>query len=189
MKTRVEVLARSMLKNMYEENHTIIQRTTVWGYNALSPKTEGTDNFAIALIKGRSRKSEDCVSEFYKQRTNRQNSSPTQSGQSTLFRLKTMASDLEVLILIPAASHWARLRTVPIGQAIPPNQSPPGHVVIVHVSVEVPQQDDGGLLEDGPMPLLRAGPGQAPWAKARPQGTCRRATSLGLAPWWGPDLV
>ncbi|KAI3354805.1 hypothetical protein L3Q82_004541 [Scortum barcoo] len=28
-----------------------------------------------------------------------------------------------------------------------------------------------GLLEDGPMSLLRAGPGQNPWAKAQPPGT------------------
>ncbi|KAI3353824.1 hypothetical protein L3Q82_005039 [Scortum barcoo] len=126
----------------------------------------------------------------------------------------------------------------------------PGHAVIAHVSVEVPQQDDGvpswgtiqhpswgsqkgsnssikegptplkdfgsragavcrgprldlppnphctgpkrfllwvvGLLEDGPMSLLLAGPGRAPWAKARPPGSRRRATSPGLAPGWGP---
>ncbi|KAI3376008.1 hypothetical protein L3Q82_016540 [Scortum barcoo] len=43
-----------------------------------------------------------------------------------------------------------------------------------------------GLLEDGPMSLLRAGPGRAPWAKAWPPGTRRRATFPGVAPGQGP---
>ncbi|KAI3352321.1 hypothetical protein L3Q82_005288 [Scortum barcoo] len=37
-------------------------------------------------------------------------SPPTQRGHATLFRSRTMASDLEVLILIPAASHSAANR-------------------------------------------------------------------------------
>ncbi len=38
------------------------------------------------------------------------NTPPTCSGQATLFRLRTMASDLEALILIPTASHSAANR-------------------------------------------------------------------------------
>ena len=43
--------------------------------------------------------------------------------------------------------------------------------------------------EVGPTSPLRAEPGRAPWAKARPPGARIRAPTPGLAPGWGPGCA
>ncbi|XP_066531597.1 uncharacterized protein [Hoplias malabaricus] len=113
-----------------------------------------------------------------------------------------MDSDLEVLILIPTASHsaanwsskswWTRLRSrldeaskttssakSRHGILRPPNQTPSAAWLrreILSIKIVV------GPSESGPMYLLRAKPSRTPLVKVRPPGARQGAPPPGLAP-------